>query len=701
MAVAEKLTTVANNVPRVYAAGYTKGASGGAGHIINAYYNTLEEALAETNSVSVGKIGTYTDNDGVHNIVLLSDITITAEVTIERDCILRLNGYVITEEADGCIFCAANVKIDGSIEQSGIVRNIDTDQPAAYYLLRSNTGTLDIYKGNYIVTATAKTIGSVYGIMVSGGETGGRISLDQCTIDVTNLGTNSGYCLFVYRRAGSLTVKNCNINGTSNGKLHGVQSITHDFTLTDTNINAAVLTNQKACYAAFYSAVNSDGTAYTHDGIFNVDNCNITATGEGDKGCSAIYSNGTLTVNGGKYFGTREGLAGKHNLSQINDCIFEGCRHGGAYISGSARVQNSIFRITTQRGSLPFDTKGVHYGAMYTGSDVDLYVDGCTFDADEEIDGYTGHGIAVSSNWDNTGGIVYLSNTNFIGNHLSDIRVDRGNVVYLGENVSYRTVLTPNLGDSEKPKGILDKSTYGGIRFMWDKHGNIIDFTEYYEVGKQAEYDRFWDSFQQNGNRANYRFAFAGPCWATKEILIPKYPIKIVDTTTTSRRCMNMFAYFNSGGAKPFDMTELCAKIDFSEASSIQNLFTNAYAENITVDASKAINCSAAFGLGDGGNLNNITLTVSDACTTFTNAFANTRTLTNLTITEGSQIAVSIDLKSCPLTKASIDSVYNALSGTATGKTVSFNKAAVNAAYTADAWNALVDQKSNWTFTLV
>lgn len=655
--------------------------------------------MAETNSVSVGKIGTYTDNDGVYNIVLLSDITITAEVAIERDCILRLNGYVITEEADGCITCAANVKIDGSVKRSGIVRNVDNDYSETCWLLCSNSGTLDIYKGNYTVTAAANTTPNVSVIWVTKGDES-SVFLEDCTIDVTNLGTARTVGCYVYRPPGSITVKNCCINASSNGALYGIRSIMHDCTLIDTTINAAVLTNQTACYGVYYSAVTADGPSLSYDGILNVDNCNVTATGEGDKGCAAIYVRGTLTVNGGKYFGTREGLAGTHNLSQINDCIFEGCRHGGAYISGSARVQNSIFRITTQRGSLPFDTKGVYYGAMYTGDDVDLYVDGCTFDADEALEGYAGNGIAVSSNWGNTGGVVYLSNTTFTGNHASDIRVDRGNVVYLGENVSYRTVSMPNLGDSEKPYGILDKSTYGGIRFMWDKHGNIIDFTEYYEIGKQAEYDRFWDSYQQNGSRANYRYAFAGPCWTT-ETLKPKYPIKIVDTSATSRRCMYMFSYLNSGGAKPFDMTEVCSKIDFSEALSIQNLFTNAYAENITVDASKATNCSGAFGLGDGGKLNNITFTVSDACTTFTNTFANTKSLTNLTITEGSQIAATIDLKSCPLTKTSIDSVYNALSETTTGKTVSFNKAAVNTAYPTDDWDALVAEKSNWTFTLV
>ena len=221
-----------------------------------------------------------------------------------------------------------------------------------------------------------------------------------------------------------------------------------------------------------------------------------------------------------------------------------------------------------------------------------------------------------------------------------------------------------------------------------------------YEKGKKTEYDRFWDSYQQNGSRANYCYAFAGPCW-TKETLKLKYPIKIVDTSTTSRRCMYMFTYLNTGGAQPIDMTEVCSKIDFSEALSMQNLFANAVAKNITVDASKAIKCSGAFLTADGGNLNNIVLTVSNACTDFTHTFTYNITLTDLTITTGSKIAASIDLHWSPLTKESIESVYAALSETATGKTVSFSKKAVNAAYTTDEWNALVAQKSNWTFTLV
>lgn len=46
-----------------------------------------------------------------------------------------------------------------------------------------------------------------------------------------------------------------------------------------------------------------------------------------------------------------------------------------------------------------------------------------------------------------------------------------------------------------------------------------------YEAGQQSEYDRFWDAFQQNGERSSYAFAFAGDSW-NGENFKPKYDIK-------------------------------------------------------------------------------------------------------------------------------------------------------------------------------
>lgn len=44
-----------------------------------------------------------------------------------------------------------------------------------------------------------------------------------------------------------------------------------------------------------------------------------------------------------------------------------------------------------------------------------------------------------------------------------------------------------------------------------------------FDAGKKAEYDRFWDALQENGNRINYEYAFGGRGW-TAETFKPKYP---------------------------------------------------------------------------------------------------------------------------------------------------------------------------------
>lgn len=54
-----------------------------------------------------------------------------------------------------------------------------------------------------------------------------------------------------------------------------------------------------------------------------------------------------------------------------------------------------------------------------------------------------------------------------------------------------------------------------------------------FEQGKQAEYDRFWDKFQQNGKRIAYAYAFAYGGW-TDEVYNPKYTIKPIS-------CNNLF----------------------------------------------------------------------------------------------------------------------------------------------------------------
>ena len=55
-----------------------------------------------------------------------------------------------------------------------------------------------------------------------------------------------------------------------------------------------------------------------------------------------------------------------------------------------------------------------------------------------------------------------------------------------------------------------------------------------YDAGAKSENDRFWDVFQDNGNRANYQYAFAYDRFSDANYN-PKYPIVTKSGTTPSR----------------------------------------------------------------------------------------------------------------------------------------------------------------------
>ena len=78
-----------------------------------------------------------------------------------------------------------------------------------------------------------------------------------------------------------------------------------------------------------------------------------------------------------------------------------------------------------------------------------------------------------------------------------------------GEDNSYKV--------SEMPEGIEKV-------FIAGESQGSGGYDKGYEEGKKAEYDAFWDTYQQNGERTNYENAFSGIGWDDK-IFKPKYDI--------------------------------------------------------------------------------------------------------------------------------------------------------------------------------
>ena len=224
----------------------------------------------------------------------------------------------------------------------------------------------------------------------------------------------------------------------------------------------------------------------------------------------------------------------------------------------------------------------------------------------------------------------------------------------------------------------------------WSKgvtQGYSTGYQQGEEAGKQAEYDAFWDTFQQNGMRKNYANAFGGTGW-TDTLFKPKYDIQITD------------GYMMFRSTKVTDLSNLSVLLDFSKSTNMQYMFQWAETKHIGVIDMSNMGSKTQGMLCYTYYLRTIDKIIVHEGVTFANdAFSNSTALANITF-EG-VIGNSIDFQWSPLTKASITNVIEHLSSTATGQTVTFNKTAKEAAFTAEEWSELIAGKTNWTFSLV
>lgn len=229
------------------------------------------------------------------------------------------------------------------------------------------------------------------------------------------------------------------------------------------------------------------------------------------------------------------------------------------------------------------------------------------------------------------------------------------------------------------------------------------------EQGKQAEYDRFWDSFQQNGERAMYGLAFAGVGWK-QDTLKPKYLIKPNSATSEKNNGVNqMFSLCNWNQQPLIDYSLIKDKFDFSECTKAPQLFSNAWIDNIDVDLSNCTELYQTFGHGNNGSTPNIRLKVSEKAVFNRTFYWNSA---NVTFTEDSVIGQNgLDLvRSTTMEKSHLTSVINALSTTTSGLAVTLSLQAVDKAFetsegandgsTSEEWTTLVNTKKNWTINL-
>lgn len=189
-----------------------------------------------------------------------------------------------------------------------------------------------------------------------------------------------------------------------------------------------------------------------------------------------------------------------------------------------------------------------------------------------------------------------------------------------------------------------------------------------YNAGKRDEYDTFWNKYQENGNRKNYGYAFAGVGW-NDETFKPKYNINIktgsnymfgstqitdlckllkdnnVELTTTGSTGATCYAMF-SGASKLLTVPAL----DFSATTSTQSIFGN---------------CLALKSIEK--------IIISEANTNVGSMFLNCNSLEKV-IFEGTLACSGLDVRACTkLTVESLRSILRVLSTNGSGKSITLS----------------------------
>lgn len=225
-----------------------------------------------------------------------------------------------------------------------------------------------------------------------------------------------------------------------------------------------------------------------------------------------------------------------------------------------------------------------------------------------------------------------------------------------------------------------------------------------YDAGRNDEWSDFWDAFQDYGKRTRYLGAFSG--WTT-DAFRPKYDITFPGVRS-DLEAHNLFGASKITGSLTEILDKYGVKIDFSNLTTIHEIFSNCSFSEITLYAPKAKNGYGPFGWSQ--KLETINLTLSDDFE-YSSTFAACHKLKNLTI--GNKITKKgFDVQhATELSKDSIISIINALSDTTTALTVTLSKTAVNNAFetaegnadgsTSEEWAALIATKQNWTISLV
>lgn len=238
---------------------------------------------------------------------------------------------------------------------------------------------------------------------------------------------------------------------------------------------------------------------------------------------------------------------------------------------------------------------------------------------------------------------------------MAIIKTDDKNYQNIAKEIRNHTQENETYTPAQMPEGI--QKVYQKGYEEGEAVGYAVGHTDGFGYGEESERRQFWDLYQQDGDRTDYSFAFAGAGW-TEETFWPNRDITI-------HNGYEMFAYCGFAGSLKARLQACKVQLKFGGNETLMNLF--AYADKITelgvIDMSEVISstsnthifkqCKALHTIEK--------LILPNGQSSWNGWFTGCAALENI-IFEGIISKTGLDLSDCPkLTRESMLSILNCL----------------------------------------